>query len=680
MKPTLLSFFLLFGAACAADLPVRDVVLYKHGVGYFERAGQLRPGETARLEFKASEMNDVLKSLTIEEKNGTKVSAVRYDSSDSLDHKLLDFPFLIEPDKPLTALLDQLKGAQIQFSIVGPKTITGTLLGARLEAASDKQPERQEVTVMEASGVVSTFDLLSVGNLHFAEPELEAQIKAYLADLATSRSEEKRHVYIDSTTDKLRDLVASYVVPTPVWKSSYRLIFAASGEPTLEGWAIVDNTSGEDWTNVRMALVSGRPVSFISNLYEPRYIQRPTAELPEDRAQAPVVYEGGVVGGVAGGPMARPNVRAKAAPAGHAAEGSAGSQFSIAGARSTASDFLAEAPRLQASVASSIAATAQGANLGELFEYSFASPVTVRKNESAMLPFLQQKIGARKLLVYSERGSQNPLNAAELTNSTGKTLDGGPITVFDGGAYGGEALVETVKTGDKRLISYAVDLGTRVTTKLDSGRQIVRELHMKRGVLTARTAAEETKTYTIRNVDAKPKTLVIEHPIRPEYKVLDQKPVETTATAYRFEVKLAPDSTEKYAVKEERVFDNTYEVTNLTPDVLMTYVQNKALSDAGKKELERIVDQKRQIDEADAGIASTASEISELTQDQARIRQNIDSLNRVSGQQEQVQSYARQLAGQETRLAALRDQASQLKKKSAALKSELDRMLETASF
>jgi len=108
---------------------------------------------------------------------------------------------------------------------------------------------------------------------------------------------------------------------------------------------------------------------------------------------------------------------------------------------------------------SSIVASASAGELGELFEYRVAQPVTIRKDESAMLPFLQQPIEARKLLIYSDHSSQHPTNAAELTNSSGKTLDGGPITVYDGGAYAGEALMETLKAADKRLISYAVDIG-----------------------------------------------------------------------------------------------------------------------------------------------------------------------------------------------------------------------------
>ena len=189
---------------------------------------------------------------------------------------------------------------------------------------------------------------------------------------------------------------------------------------------------------------------------------------------------------------------------------------------------------------SSIAADTTARELGDLFEYRIAQPVTIRKNESAMLPFLQQPIGGRKLLIYSDHSSQHPTNAAELTNATGKTLDGGPITVYDAGAYGGEALMETLKTGDKRLISYAVDLGTRITEAFGSKQAVVREVHAARGMLTLKTAAEETRTYTARNVDQKAKTLLIEHPLRQGYTLLNQKPAEKTPPPTASKSRLPP--------------------------------------------------------------------------------------------------------------------------------------------
>jgi chaperonin cofactor prefoldin len=650
--------------AAAAELPVREVVLYKHGVGFFERSGKLAPGESARLDFNTSEMNDVLKSLTIEERGGGKISGLRYDSMDPLGHKLAEFPFQIGAAQPLSVMLDQLKGARLELKF-GAETVAGAIVNGRLVAGSDKQPEREQLILMLDSGELRILDLSAASNIHFTDPQLQQQFHDYLAALAASRSKEKRSVYIDSTDAKEREVVASYMIPAPVWKSSYRLIFGASGQPVLEGWAIVDNTTGEDWTKVQLALVSGRPISFVSQLYAPKYVDRPAAELADDRAARPVVHEGSYdaeakVAGL-GGAVGRAQMRA-AVPMPTAA---------------MAGRAMAETMQV---APSSIVASASAGELGELFEYRIAQPVTIRKDESAMLPFLQQPIEARKLLIYSDHSSQHPTNAAELTNSSGKTLDGGPITVYDGGAYAGEALMETLKAGDKRLISYAVDLGTRITEAFGSKQAVVREFHAARGVLTTKLAAEETRTYTVRNVDKKAKTLIIEHPLRQGYTLLNQKPAEKTASAYRFEIQLAPGATQEFPVSEERVYDQTYQVTSLTPDVILTYVSNRTLSDAGRGQLQRIADQKRQLADNNRALQDAEGQVRDLTADEDRIRQNIGSLNNVSGQQQQVQNYARQLDAHEQQLAALRDRQAELQKKKSALETELNKLIEALAF
>ena len=329
---------------------------------------------------------------------------------------------------------------------------------------------------------------------------------------------------------------------------------------------------------------------------------------------------------------------------------------------------------------STIVANATAQELGELFEYRVAQPVTIRKGESAMLPFLQQPIDARKLLIYSDHSSQHPTDAAELTNSSGKTLDGGPITVYDGGAYGGEALMETLKAGDKRLISYAVDLGTRITEAFKSKQAVVREIHARRGILTTKTAAEETRTYTIKNVDQKAKTLILEHPLRPGYTLLNQKPSEKTPDAYRFEIALAAGGSQEFAVNEERIYDQSFAVLNLTPDVLLDYVQNRSLTDAAKRQLQQIADQKSAIAANDRAMQETEARIRDLTSDEDRIRRNISSLNNVSGQQQQVQVYARQLDQHEQQLVAMRDRQADMEKKRTTLAAELNRLVEALTF
>ncbi|MCC6538811.1 MAG: DUF4139 domain-containing protein [Bryobacterales bacterium] len=659
----------------AAELNVRSVVLYKHGVGYFERSGELGAGESARLDFKAGEMNDVLKSLTLDVKGGGGVAGLRYDSSEPLGAKLKQMPIKLDARQPLTALIDQLKGAQLEMKSTG-QTVAGAIVAARLVEATRETPEREQVTLLLDTGELRTFELAPGTSVRFPDPKLQLMLRDYLTAVTQARSTDKRSVYIDSSDAGRRTVTASYMIPAPVWKSSYRLIFGATGEPTLEGWAIVDNTTGEDWTNVNLALVSGRPISFISKLYEPRYVTRPEAELADVGPNAPVLFAGTVMAAAPPPPPPPP------APAQRKSVmfRNQGAMQQFAGRAGLEAEGAADVAMVAESAPSRLEATAEGRDLGDLFEYRFGKAVTVKRNESAMLPFLQQKIEARKLLIYSDTSMANPLNAAELTNTTGKTLDGGPVTVYDQASYAGEALVETIKTSDKRLIGYGVDIGTRITTAIDSNTQAIREFHLRRGVLTTKAAVVETKTFTIRNVDAKAKTLIIEQPIQPGYKVVNQKPVAVTASKNRFEVKLNPSSTDRFVLQEERLDEQSYMLTSLNPDFLVSFVQNKALSPEGRKQLETILDRKRLIAAMDRDLRQAETDVADIAKDQDRIRQNLGSLRSVAGQEEQVNRYARQLSTQEAQLAGLRDKQSELRRKKAAAETELNRLIETMEF
>jgi hypothetical protein len=651
----------------AAELPVRTVVLYKHGVGYFERAGALGPGESARIDFKAEDMNDVLKSLIINDQGG-KVTGLRYDSNIPLDRKLSEFPFRVNPGEPLTSVIDQLKGARIEMDF-GSQKVSGAVVTGRLVPGDKDRPEREQLTLLMDSGELRNVDLAAAAAIRFTDPKLQSQFRDYLTALTTDRSEDKRSVYIDSTDAKGRDVRASYIMPMPAWKSSYRLLFEDAAQPTLEGWAIVDNTTGEDWTNVRLSLVSGKPISFISQLYAPKYVNRLGGELPEEQAIAPTLYSGAVT-------------QAKAPPqrAGGVAGGALNGMLGGTPSAGLSIDASVAAPQFRQQ-SSNIAPTGPASEIADLFEYTIATPITVRKDQSAMMPFLQQKVSARKLIVYTDTSKPNPLSAAELTNNTGKTLDGGPITVYDAGAYAGEALVETVKNGDKRLISYGVDLGTRISTNLNSHNDLVRELHIHNGIATTKSAQVESRTYSIHNVDPRAKTLIVEYPVRAGYSLVDTaKPVETARDVYRFEIKVPATGSIDFPVTDEHVYDTQTSVSSLSPDVLLTWIQNKNIGDNARIQLQQITRLKTQIANADAEKQSVTGQIDGLVRDEERTRQNIASLSSVSSQQQLVQEYARKLSDQEAQITTLRDRASALDKQRAGLQSQLNELIGKLDF
>jgi hypothetical protein len=283
--------------------------------------------------------------------------------------------------------------------------------------------------------------------------------------------------------------------------------------------------------------------------------------------------------------------------------------------------------------------------------------------------------------MYSDSSRPNPLSAAEISNTTGRTLDGGPITVYDAGAYAGEALVETVKNGDKRFISYGVDLGTRITTTFNSRTNNAIELHAHNGMLTTRSAFIEKKTYSIRNADPRAKTLIIEHAARPGYSLIDTaKPIETASDVYRFELKLPATDSLEFPVTEEHVYDQQTAVSSLNPPILLTYIRNKDIPDVARRQLQQIADLKSRIAGSESESGRLDSEIRNVTNDEERTRQNIASLSQVSGQQQLVQDYARKLADAETKIAALGVSRKQVDDQRAALQTQLNDAIRKLDF
>ncbi len=279
---------LVSAIAAGSDLPVTKVILYKNGVAYYERAGQTPGGAPARLEFKVSEMDDVLKSLVVEDRGGA-VARVRYETNEPLQKRLAELGIALQSQQPLALLLDQWRGERVEMSYRGEK-LAATILSGRL-APQPNQGQRQELSVLLDSGELRTLDLDAAAAIRLSDARLNKQLTDALLAMSQSRSREKRAVFIDSTGAGARTLVAKYLVPAPLWRSTYRLSLNDTSEAVLEGWAKVDNASGEDWSNVELAVVSGRPVSFISRLYEPKYIQRIEAGLPEEVAVRPELYQ-----------------------------------------------------------------------------------------------------------------------------------------------------------------------------------------------------------------------------------------------------------------------------------------------------------------------------------------------------------------------------------------------------
>ncbi len=655
---------LLIAQVAWAQMPIRRILLYKHGVAYFERAGSSDGKTDIVLDFKATEMNDVLKSLTLLDRSGERVSGVSYESSDPVTKQLENFAFRVPPEAGIGQVLDQLKGARVTIKNPQGGEVRGSILGVR--RTTQKDADVDVATLLLDGGELRTVIVSQASEVRLEDPRLQRDLASYLSVVSTGQRRDLRTLRIHPAG--ARELTVGYVVEAPVWKTSYRLVTdpRKPGEALLQGWAIVDNPSAEDWKDVDMSLVSGLPISFTQNLYQPHYMRRPDVALPYEQALAPQVHEGAVdrlqAAAAAPPPMA---------PQGRAARAGGG----VAGA--SVGEFLVKAA-LPASeqMYNTVQVAAQGRELGELFEYHMEKRVDVPHNQSAMFPFVQSQVKAERVLLYDPAaGRENPYDALLLRNTSSVTLDGGPITVLEGDRYVGEALIETLKTGDSRPVSFALDLGTRVTTAFDSRYDQVYGIKVHRGTIITSSKNVETRTYTIRSTDSKPKTLVVQHPVRQGWKLTVAKPEETTAQHYRFRVALPPQQTTKLEVNEEMEISNSIALTNLNSDLIATYVRNKALSPQAQKQLEGILELKNRIAESQKKIQDRQTEITELQRDQDRLRQNISNLRSIPGQEAQVTSYAQKLAAQEKTIEGLQAALTEERRRARSLQDELDRTM-----
>jgi hypothetical protein len=689
-------FAFLIGAVLtlsAAELPVSRVVLYKNGLALFERSGAVKAGEPVRLEFKKSEMDDVLKTLVLTSSAGA-VTHLRYELDEPLDRRLADIGLMIPNGVNLATLLDQMRGARIVLGTTGGP-LEGVVVSGRVVQPTAPagpafqqtvQAQKLELTFLTTAGELRIIDLDGVSSVKLADDRLQKRLTDALGAYQQAQSQERKSLWVE-TSGAAGTLLARYLVPAPMWKSAYRLAFNDKDEATIEGWAIVENKSESDWNNVQLTVVSGQPISFISRLYEPKYVQRQDLEPAENVAQF-ARLERNAAPQAAPAPLKAKVVRKDqqvfVPGAGMTMNEQMGlstktQRFDAAGGVAGGA-FAPIAVTKNDEVASSVEPDTEAQEVGELFEYHFSQPASVKAGESLLLPFVQQKITARQVYIWDSGEGVHPQRAAKLTNSTGKTLDGGPVTVYTPEGYTGESLLSTFKAGDKRFLSFAIDLGTRVTTKFDTGAQVIRSFKAERGVITTKSVLERRTTYTVVNVDTKEKALLISHPVVGDQELISPKPEEKSDQRYLFAVTAPASGDTKLTVVEQQPLEESFSIMELNPDQIVAWVAGRKLSPEARQKLEALAAKKRDLAEASEAILQIQNSINALTADEGRLRSNIQSLNYVASQKPQVEKWAADLAVKEVAIIEQQTRLDEARKKKATLESVLAQLVEKLSF
>jgi Carboxypeptidase regulatory-like domain len=789
-------------ASAQSSLPIRRVILYSNGVAYIERRGTVSDHAEVALSFKQSQVDDVLKSMVVLDLGKGRIGAVSYNSSAPPSVHLAEIPFAIAAategnNGGLAGVLSQLQGARVTV-VTAKGTVTGSVLNVETQHSqvdSHTPPvTTNRLVIASDNGALTAFDLAEVRSVQLVDEGSRRDLAEFAHAAASARRRDAKTIVVTSDGRGERELIVSYTIAAPIWKTTYRVLLDATGKPFFQGWAIVDNVSEEDWTAIDLSLVSGTPVSFIQPIQNPVYRYRPVVPLPEDLNLKPQTYEpgegfsssGSLTGTIkdpngsaipganititnsttnqtfeittdnqgayrgqnlppgtyslsvsaanfkkftATNLTVRPGLRAKfnaSLDVGSISEtvtvtATDGSDLASsiesrqvlelpiqsrnyanlaalnAVARSGSARFERNRESLSNLVSrheSGVADETTGSEVGDLFQYHIDQPVTVPRDRSALIPILQTRMEGERVSIYratSDSGDEDvayahrPMSGMLLKNISPLTLEDGSLTVIDGDAYAGEALLERLKPAEERLISFAVDLGTLVNARAeDEQRQPVFQVRSVNGVFQTHYYNVRQKVYTLVNQTDRPRIVYLEHPRDEdddwELTAGTTAPITRTANYYRFRIELAAHQTLEFPISERNEEFDSYTLTNFTRDNLELFIARKYLDDQTRAALESIIALKDKVAAASARLQLIEKEAAEIAQDQARLRENIKALAATAEARQLIARYVSKANEQETRLEKLEAERRTLTDDRARLQNLLDAAIRNLSF
>ncbi len=659
-----------------APLPITRIVLYKHGVGYFEREGGVDGDTTLSLTFKQDEVSDVLKSLTVLDLNGGHISSVSYDSTKPLEQLLSEVALKIPDSGSVVGLLPQIKGARIALHTgVGDPT-EGCLLGVDTteRQTGDGVVRIVLVSVLTDHGSVQSFDLHNLASLQILDDTLRRDLDFYLRTQLSSTKKDAKTFTFFAQGAGTRTVRMSYTLEAPVWKATYRIILGDEEKenqpPMIQGWAVVDNTQDEDWKDVQLSLVSGLPVSFVHDLYTPRYIRRPEVEVRDSTGVLPPEVEEGVMAAAApeGYVKSFARVEAEIAPQGGRALG-------------------LFPPRMEKRAISSTPTQVREQTIGDLLEYQIEHPVTIARNQSALVPIVLKEFDGKPVLYYSKPArKENPMNAVLFHNTTGLTLEGGPVTVLQGGTYVGEAMLETMKADEERLVPYSVELGVRVFDNIDSHQDHLDRVYIRRGVLTCEQKRIEVTTYTLNNKTDRQHIVFLDHPRMKvnstvEWSLFDTpEPHETTENNWRFRFELGGKETKAFVVKQFHMHDQHHELIHQNARQLQFWLSQRYFDEKTAKTLQDAFAKRQEQSRIEEQIDQLTQERTHILEGQGRLRENLKALADQSAAKELRERYLRLMTDQEDRLEAIDKERDQLTESRNRVRDEMQAVLDSLEY
>ncbi|NDW05349.1 DUF4139 domain-containing protein [Jiella pacifica] len=633
------------GDAAAAAEPtrtgdIRSIVLFSGGVAEIVRSAEVSGDATIGMEVPLDQVNDVLKSLVVRNPGGGvgQVSLEGSVNAQELSRAALFTPADLDS---LPLLLNRLKGARVR--IEGDRSVTGTVLGISQPPAGESAEKSQRpvaiVAVLDETGSVRSLPVFADTSVEILDAETAEELQKAVASLSRSLSDDSRLVSVKVDGTGTRNVEFDYVVAAPVWKSSHRLVLGKDGKGRLQSWAVIENATGENWNDVKVALSSGSPVTLRQNLFDPFFKERPEVPVFVDRQSVPDADRGAVPS---------PSVQ------------QAKSYRSADGAAAFADNLMAAAPMPEAAEF----AIGGASEVGEAVEgdvsvtYPLPQPVTLDAGSTLSVPVVDADVPAERIAVFTPgRGEIHPTAAVQLDNETGSALPAGIVTVYDTSGYVGDSTLLPVPAGQERQVQFALDRKLTVNTT-ENPQELVSELRVVDGVLRYKSIQERRTVYTAANAAEEERKLVVNHPKLSGWELIAEDEVGETEDAYRLEAVIPAGGTHDIAATYRFVRDEGF-----------------ALVDASQSELLRFSSQSR-----DPALSADLKAIAEIQGEKTDLDRRIDTLSNqkqdIYAAQDRIRENVKAVGPGDLRdryLDAMRDQEDQLKaidREIATLKSQ----------
>jgi len=681
-----------------SKLVVKKVIIFKHGVSYFILEGTQKGAGIFELEFKIKEMNDVLKSLfVLDTSEKGYISSISYDAA--LDtSQLLKSIMLDVPDRDsFSSLITQIKGAQVNLTIGTSKKIAGTIMGIELVETSNKEAVITEklLTLLREDGVIVKIPFLEITSFEILSEDLKKDLKFFLDTIIAGKKKDAKKIVIhcesggDDKTE--RKIIVSYIRESPVWKTSYRLIMskqqATEEKCLLSGWCMVENTTNQDWENIELSLVAGMPVSFIYDFYRPIFIDRPKIEPPRVTSARPTEIEDGLVAEK----YKEYDMEEEAYPAEKKMKKQAEKRRGRA--IMTKHAMLSEEPTMggrldDAGLMDKMRSQTQttSKDLGELFEYNIANLVSIKRKHSALVPILTEEIKAKKILLYNKNEhDKNPNACLEITNNTALTLERGPVTIIYDNNLAGEAIIPFLNKEDTRLLNYAVEQAVLITHEVKSENLKVHKVSVSGSYCYEYYYTNMYTFYKIKNKTNEPKELYLDHPKTSGY-TIKESPVdpEETPNYWRFKITLKPKDAIKFDLKEQYENYSSYYLWNWNKDDLLKkvsfYIKRQFIDKKMETELKVLANKIGKLNELTEKKDQLDEQQYQMTQEQARIRENIRVLGDTTQETSLREKYVNKFSEQEEKYEKISAEIKDLDEKIKILNKEIEEKMNSLRY